>query len=77
MTNLIKRTKRASEEIMHDKLHLPDVINSAVYNAGDRVELIDSGDKGTVWITNGRWLNVKLDKGITWKGETDQIKHCL
>ena len=30
MTNLIKRTKIASEEIMHDKLHLPDVIINVV-----------------------------------------------
>lgn len=47
-----------------------------VYKSGDRVEIIKTGDKGTMWIINGRWVNIKLDKGETYKGETDEIRHC-
>lgn len=53
------------------------VINSAVYKDGDRVEILNTNELGTVWITNGRWLIVQLDSGKRWKGETDQIRHCL
>jgi len=35
MTNLTKRTKRASEEIMHDKLHLPNV-NDGYYSSNPK-----------------------------------------
>lgn len=50
------------------------VVSGVIYKAGDRVEIIKTGDKGTMWIINGRWVNIKLDKGETYKGETDEIR---
>jgi hypothetical protein len=54
----------------------PVVSGSAIYKAGDRVEIIKTGDKGVMWIINGRWVNIKLDKGETYKCETDEIRYC-
>lgn len=63
-------------EVCYDKLIEKIHGKTNVYKAGDRVEILKAGDKGTMWIINGRWVNVKLDNGETYKGETDEIKHC-
>ena len=64
--------KQTSKKAQTPPLNKGDV----TYKAGDRVEIIKTGDKGLMWIINGRWVNIKLDKGETYKGETDEIRHC-
>lgn len=46
-----------------------------IYAHDDRVEILSTRKQGTVWLTNGRFITVRMDDGTTWKGQTDEIRY--